>query len=965
MIPEIAMKLSSTSTSLKRRLLVGRPRKNLATSGDSSSSVLAQSPTAWRPDRVTAPPQRSISGHLNAYNSEANSRFFSSSVLQGPTSEATDPTLTPPSDIEKFWRQRTEQLLQIPVGTIQTSKPKWNEFRVAITWWIDNNYDTSVLFSLQLLQRFVEEERLMLSQAQNPNNEESEQSSGIQHAALQLPEYFNTDLLNLVVNRWRREIAMSEASKHAKSQISPSEMAEHLFRLHDQSMYLKPDARTMSMVIDASSYFNNPKEGVLLADGILQWMIDQFNDDPELNCHLRPNVFTFSSVMNVWVKSKQSQAPERVEELLAVMHEWNDSHPEWEVAPSGVTYATVIDSWAKRGNLKRVEELLYEMYEEFIEKGNQDLRPNIPCFNGYLVALAKRGDIDRAEEVLKQMHSLYEAGELDSRPSVVGYSTVLDCAAKSKSKHGAERAYGILKMMTDDTITPNAISYNSVLNAFARQGMVERAEEILQEMYQSYVDGNEELRPTSYSYSIVLAAWAKSRSNQAGLQGERILNLMKRLVDSGELETIDRVTYNTVLDCWAKSGSREAPKKAFGILEQMRKDGVSPDTYSYNIIFNICARNRKMKLAQAILNQMKREGVSADATTYNTLISGWSRQKERGSTDRAESIFESMKRDPNVSPDIFTFNAMLLCYSQTGNGPAAESLLVKMITGESGVKPNRRSFNSAIAAWSRSRNQNGMERAEAIFNKMQELGGALSPNLVSVNTVIGAWAKSGHTNAAEKCEELLSRARALRDPHGSESILPDVITYSSIINAWARSSAPDAAFRAEAVFRDLVEQSEKSRPRVKPNGRCFASLVKVWSQISHPEAGMYAEKYLRKIISLDASGDHECRPSTALFKQAIRAWKNSGDPLAIDKVESLITMLLEQVDQGNPFAKADIELFGIVLEVLLNAPEDEKAVRADRLISLMKSLQLKPNAHVLKLLQGCYESRDRQNSVSL
>ena len=79
------------------------------------------------------------------------------------------------------------------------------------------------------------------------------------------------------------------------------------------------------------------------------------------------------------------------------MHNLDYDHPDWDCRPNQVTYATAIDSWARRGRVDRVEALLSEMHQEYADNGNQNLKPNLLAFNGYLVALAKTGEVDKLQ----------------------------------------------------------------------------------------------------------------------------------------------------------------------------------------------------------------------------------------------------------------------------------------------------------------------------------------------------------------------------------------------------------------------------------------------------------------------------------------------------------------------------------------------------------------------------------------
>jgi pentatricopeptide repeat protein len=110
----------------------------------------------------------------------------------------------------------------------------------------------------------------------------------------------------------------------------------------------------------------------------------------------------------------------------------------------------------------------------------------------------------------------FESGELDTKPDVVSYSSVINCWAKSRQEGTADRAEAIYGEMEDrykagdETFKPNVISYSSVINAYAKTGKAEKAEALLEEMYDAFVNGNESVKPNVRSFNTVLDAWSKS-----------------------------------------------------------------------------------------------------------------------------------------------------------------------------------------------------------------------------------------------------------------------------------------------------------------------------------------------------------------------------------------------------------------------------------------------------------------------
>ena len=59
------------------------------------------------------------------------------------------------------------------------------------------------------------------------------------------------------------------------------------------------------------------------------------------------------------------------------------------VRPDRFTYSTVINAWAKYGHAERAEAVLNGMLEDYA-KGNQAAKPDLQCFNSVLRAQGLR-----------------------------------------------------------------------------------------------------------------------------------------------------------------------------------------------------------------------------------------------------------------------------------------------------------------------------------------------------------------------------------------------------------------------------------------------------------------------------------------------------------------------------------------------------------------------------------------------
>jgi pentatricopeptide repeat protein len=93
--------------------------------------------------------------------------------------------------------------------------------------------------------------------------------------------------------------------------------------------------------------------------------------------------------------------------------------------PNRISYNTVMDGWAQKGNYERVSEILRLMYDDYT-KGNADAKPDLMCYNALLLAHLRSKDRDswtRAAMLVEHMKKISNEGVLDVHPDVYSMST--------------------------------------------------------------------------------------------------------------------------------------------------------------------------------------------------------------------------------------------------------------------------------------------------------------------------------------------------------------------------------------------------------------------------------------------------------------------------------------------------------------------------------------------------------------
>jgi len=197
---------------------------------------------------------------------------------------------------------------------------------------------------------------------------------------------------------------------------------------------------------------------------------------------------------------------------------------------------------------------------------------------------------DHAEELLRRR--LHSAGEPESNstrsrksskvaegdvwPNVKHYSSVLKAHAKTKSAGGARKALALLSEMErvysnakfieevdgksekKDAAKPDLVCYSIVIDAFAHSRLPEASDvalRLLRALETKYKGGDKSMKPNTRVYTAV------------------ILSLVNSPYSGNE----------------SQSGKQSSnAQKAWSILVQMKKNGVKPNSFTYNYIIN-CA----------------------------------------------------------------------------------------------------------------------------------------------------------------------------------------------------------------------------------------------------------------------------------------------------------------------------------------------------------------------------------------
>ena len=98
-------------------------------------------------------------------------------------------------------------------------------------------------------------------------------------------------------------------------------------------------------------------------------------------------------------------------------------------------------------------------------------------------------------------------------PTTISYTGVINTFGKSSLPDSHHRALAILEEMAsraragDEGVRPNKITYNSVIDAFARKQDAAGAKSVYEMMEEDYESGNASAKPDLTTYNTLMNAW--------------------------------------------------------------------------------------------------------------------------------------------------------------------------------------------------------------------------------------------------------------------------------------------------------------------------------------------------------------------------------------------------------------------------------------------------------------------------
>lgn len=401
-----------------------------------------------------------------------------------------------------------------------------------------------------------------------------------------------------------------------------------------------------------------------------------------------------------------------------------------------------------------------------------------------------------------------------------------------------------------------------------------------------------------------------------------ILKRTNRILISTPKEAVDLRTIHWLLDAWEKSSHPQAVEYSLALLlDGTKLHGIIPTEKTFTKLVRIIgAAGKGGEACQTFIKDYMqgRFSLTPTAFTYTAILEVYASEATQDAVAKAEELVGWMELQAEegkksiVKPNAHTYNALIRAYGNIHEPEKAEGCIKRMeamyAKGLIDDMPNRYNYNSAINAWANSRKETSGIRAEALL-KMMDGNSRIKPDTISYNACIDAYAKNGDE---EEAERLL---RTMEESHDSAFNLlckPNRKSYNSVINAYAKSSKKNAPLDAESILRRMNDAG------LRPDSFTFATLMNAWGRSMEFGKAERVLQLYREMLQLYEEGITELRPNVVVFNSILNACAyTTGDLSEQQKAMSIANHAFRELDQSS-FGKPDQITYGTFFKVCQN-----------------------------------------------
>ena len=595
---------------------------------------------------------------------------------------------------------------------------------------------------------------------------------------------------------------------------------------------------------------------------------------------------------------------------------------------------------------------------------------NIVSFGIYLKYLCKNDYLDLA---------LFYYGQLNKNDILkdeVIYNLLLNGCSKKLDIKNLHRIY---MDMINKGVSPNLITFNTIIDAFIRNKNTEKAFNIFNDMIE------QKISPDNFTLSTLFKGINKQEHYKYLTQGVEIINK--------NIYPVDIILINVLLDACIKLKDKKNFCEIFQNIIEKKYKNISPDLITYNTFIKGCSKFRlydKVEFAfNHLINNSKETNIIPNDVTFNTLIDVYISQKNMDKVLKIVNMMQQYK----IFPDNYTYTTIikglnknsLLKNNQNQMNNTSPTTANNITTTNPEIfsnieldlafrlfnhvrqnsKPDEILYNCIMDACLRF---NKIDKMLEMYQEMIQIG--IKPSSITCGIVIKAYGMKGDLNSAlniyykmkkEKIEisnitygclinaciknNDLNKAFELYESFKNESYEMNTILYTTLIKAYTKQKDIN---KVVEIF-NTMKKSQNSKPNIITYNSIIDCCIKC------DKFNLAYEYFQEMLFDINNTSDNSIRPDIVTFSTLIKGEINNK---CFGNARKLMQKLLEY-----NYIKLDCVLLNTLLDGCDKCHCYEEALD---IFNIFKNKNIVCNMMTYSILMKiCGKLNDFENSYKL
>jgi pentatricopeptide repeat domain-containing protein 1 len=368
-----------------------------------------------------------------------------------------------------------------------------------------------------------------------------------------------------------------------------------------------------------------------------------------------------------------------------------------------------------------------------------------------------------------------------------------------------------LKYMREHSISPNIVSYNTVMDYYCSNQKMDRALEVYEKIKACGI------KTDNFTFTILIKGLRMLR-DASNPKIEQIIDEYRTLAESRDV-----VIYNSFIDLYVYLGNNEKAKAVYDKL--LADPDVHPDQVTFNTLIKGACKNKELEPALIYLGHMKRQEIKPNRITYNSLMDIAVKLQDM---KQALVFLEDMKRD-EIAPDGYTYSIILNGLKINNSYPDVVKATIENIAkvvAANEFKLDEVFFNSVLDVCSK---YDFYDLLRHFYDLMRQH--KIAESSVTYGILIKAYGKA---NDFDNAQRIFDRMLA-------SNMVINEMTYGCILDACAKSGKMDVAMR---IFETLKSTNANL------NSIVFTTIIKGYMNSEHYDKAIHFFNSIRPLVDL-------------------------------------------------------------------------------------------------------------------